>query len=296
MDCHFLLHGIFLTQGSDPGLLNYRQTLYHLSHQGSTRISNKIIHNSHYRARASYSLWHLIVNFIKSSVKGSFQVLIIGTQSLRLRITKSRPVTKCDPVWVWCTVKRHGSALSNNNRVLYFGNPYLHFGFLFFFLRFFLMWTIYKVFIESVTIVLLFHVLVFSGHEACGILARPTRGSNLHTPCIGRWSLNHWTTREVPLLSSHPDVIHKRLAQHMGCQVRSWSYSWGIQVQVCRLCEQVDSGLSWNKHSFPKCRALCQPSTRSWFQIADLVPSVMSGANLCLLEGSGVWWDGGLLL
>ena len=33
--CHFLLQGIFLTQGSNPGLPNYRQTLYCLSHQGS---------------------------------------------------------------------------------------------------------------------------------------------------------------------------------------------------------------------------------------------------------------------
>ena len=31
--CHFLLQGIFLTQGSNLGLLNCRQTLYHLSHQ-----------------------------------------------------------------------------------------------------------------------------------------------------------------------------------------------------------------------------------------------------------------------
>ena len=33
--CHFLLQGIFLTQGSNPGLLHCRQTLYPLSHQGS---------------------------------------------------------------------------------------------------------------------------------------------------------------------------------------------------------------------------------------------------------------------
>ena len=33
--CHFLLQGIFPTQGSNPGLLHCRQTLYHLSHQGS---------------------------------------------------------------------------------------------------------------------------------------------------------------------------------------------------------------------------------------------------------------------
>ena len=31
--CHFLLQGIFPTQGSNPGLSHCRQTLYHLSHQ-----------------------------------------------------------------------------------------------------------------------------------------------------------------------------------------------------------------------------------------------------------------------
>ena len=33
--CHCLLQRIFLTQGSNPGLPHCRQTLYHLSHQGS---------------------------------------------------------------------------------------------------------------------------------------------------------------------------------------------------------------------------------------------------------------------
>ena len=33
--CHFLLQEIFLTEGSNPSLLHYRQMLYHLSHQGS---------------------------------------------------------------------------------------------------------------------------------------------------------------------------------------------------------------------------------------------------------------------
>ena len=35
---HALLQGIFLTQGSDPGLLHCRQILYCLSHQGSPFI------------------------------------------------------------------------------------------------------------------------------------------------------------------------------------------------------------------------------------------------------------------
>ena len=38
MNCHSLLQGIFLTQGSSPGLLYCRQTLYRLSHQGSPSL------------------------------------------------------------------------------------------------------------------------------------------------------------------------------------------------------------------------------------------------------------------
>ena len=33
--------GIFLTQGLNPGLLHFRQILYHLSHQGSPRLSGR---------------------------------------------------------------------------------------------------------------------------------------------------------------------------------------------------------------------------------------------------------------
>ena len=35
MDCHFLLQGIFPTQGLNPSLPHCRQTLYHVSHQGN---------------------------------------------------------------------------------------------------------------------------------------------------------------------------------------------------------------------------------------------------------------------
>ena len=38
--CHFLLQGIFPTQGSNPGVSHCRQTAYHLSHQGSQECSN----------------------------------------------------------------------------------------------------------------------------------------------------------------------------------------------------------------------------------------------------------------
>ena len=38
MGSHFLLQEIFLTQESNPGLPRCRQMLYHLSHQGSSRL------------------------------------------------------------------------------------------------------------------------------------------------------------------------------------------------------------------------------------------------------------------
>ena len=43
--CHFFLQGNFPTQGSNPGLLHCRQTLYRLSHKGSpTRDQIHIFH------------------------------------------------------------------------------------------------------------------------------------------------------------------------------------------------------------------------------------------------------------
>ena len=41
MGCHFLLQGIFLTQGSNPGLPHWGQILYHLSHQGDVIVCDK---------------------------------------------------------------------------------------------------------------------------------------------------------------------------------------------------------------------------------------------------------------
>ena len=37
--CHLLFQGIFPTQGSNPGLLHWRQMLYCLSHQGSPCVT-----------------------------------------------------------------------------------------------------------------------------------------------------------------------------------------------------------------------------------------------------------------
>ena len=71
----------------------------------------------------------------------------------------------------------------------YFSNDY--FSFFFFFLKIFWCRPFFKVFIEFVPILLLFYILVF---WPWGI---PLTRDQTWSPCFGKWSLNHWTTRVV---------------------------------------------------------------------------------------------------
>ena len=57
----------------------------------------------------------------------------------------------------------------------------------------FLMWTIFKVVIEFVTILFLFYIYLFSGCEALGILD-PWPGIEPVPAALEPQSLNHWTT------------------------------------------------------------------------------------------------------
>ena len=59
------------------------------------------------------------------------------------------------------------------------------------------MWTIFKVFIEFATILLLISSFVFFDQKACGILAPQPRVEPT-LPALEGEVLNHWTTSEVP--------------------------------------------------------------------------------------------------
>ena len=62
--CHFLLQGIFPTQGSNSGLLHCRQTLYHLSHKGKLLVFNVVFNNQH-----SWFLTRNLVDEVLQQVK-----------------------------------------------------------------------------------------------------------------------------------------------------------------------------------------------------------------------------------
>ena len=67
------------------------------------------------------------------------------------------------------------------------------------------MWAVFKVYVEFVKILFLFYVLAF-WPPATWHLSFPTRDET-HTSCIRRCSLNHGTSRNVPL-SPYKDVSH----------------------------------------------------------------------------------------
>ena len=82
MGCHFLLQGIFLTQGSNPGLLYCRQTLYCLNYQGS--LSSSISDDKSKNNNGNY-LKSILVHKALSTESGI--VVVQSLNSVRLFVT-----------------------------------------------------------------------------------------------------------------------------------------------------------------------------------------------------------------
>ena len=82
--CHFLLQGIFPTQGMNLGLLHCRQILYQLSHQGSPCFT---------RALSQYlSYWEGAGNLLHSQIK-----LRVSTSTGDSRTGRDLPKFVCTP-------------------------------------------------------------------------------------------------------------------------------------------------------------------------------------------------------
>ena len=95
--CHFPLQGIFLTQGSNPGLLHWRQILYQLSHQGSP--------NEHQSTTIMPCTWLVLIIVKDSFIKSHyfFKATLMG--GLWSIISKSRIETL--EVWGHPATHRH---------------------------------------------------------------------------------------------------------------------------------------------------------------------------------------------
>ena len=81
-----------------------------------------------------------------------------------------------------------------------------------------------KSFTVFVTILLLFHVLVFWPHVLWN-LSSPTRDWT-QTPCIGRGSLKHWTTSEVPLIFLTSKIIFHPNPNPWHCLPLAYEGAW----------------------------------------------------------------------
>ena len=77
VSCHSLLQGIFLIQASNLGLLDYRQVLYHLKHQGSPRVRGGKISN---RLRDTSKAWELVVYVSKTRQQNPISSLVLQQQ------------------------------------------------------------------------------------------------------------------------------------------------------------------------------------------------------------------------
>ena len=95
---------------------------------------------------------------------------------------------------------------------------------------------IFKVFIEPVTILILFYVLLFWPQGIWGLSS--TTRNQTHTSCTGRLSLNHWLTREVPQRLSFICCIFllcSRLIDHVCLFLGFLSFSVNLGIySLCR--------------------------------------------------------------
>ena len=86
------------------------------------------------------------------------------------------------------------------------------------FLRVFFTWTIFFLSLYWICYNIA-SILCFLAMRHYGIILTNRSKDRTHMPCIGRWSLRHWTAREIPTLS-----VCKRL--------KSWCYVISFQQYV----------------------------------------------------------------
>ena len=98
VDCHFLLQGIFPTQRSNLGLPHCRQTLYHLSHQGSPyTTTGKTIALTIWTfvSKVMSLIFNMLSRFIIAFLPKSKCLLILRLQSLQWFWSPQNKICHC---------------------------------------------------------------------------------------------------------------------------------------------------------------------------------------------------------
>ena len=132
----------------------------------------------------------------------------------------------------------------------------------------FFIWPSFKVLIEFVTILPCLKFW-FCWPQGLWDLIFPTRDQT-YTPCLGRWSLNPWTTREVPV----------RVESNWDMRVTDFC-NWTLNFPTNVLCE---SGLAWIQTQ----RAVRQEKqTRIGYALFLLRINEMSDSQAMWSEGGG---------
>ena len=102
--CHFLLQGNFLTQGLNPGLLHCRQTLYHLSHEGSL---DSILKNGDITLPTK-------VRLVKAMV---FPVVMYGCESWTVKKAERQRIDAFE-LWCWRRLLRFPWTVRRFNKLI----------------------------------------------------------------------------------------------------------------------------------------------------------------------------------
>ena len=103
--CHFLLQGIFPTQGLNPALPHCRQILYHLSHQGSPLSPNSVLILQTWNVRClSPSSWFLpqAFNTVCPSPAHPLENSFTPSSALRLLLETHPPPSQRQKYRVCC--------------------------------------------------------------------------------------------------------------------------------------------------------------------------------------------------
>ena len=85
MDCHFLLQGILPTQESNPGFPHCRQTLYHLSHQGSHTQKNYTKKSLNDPDKHDGVITHLESDILECEVKWALESIVMPVEVMEFQ-------------------------------------------------------------------------------------------------------------------------------------------------------------------------------------------------------------------